>query len=188
MTEKKRILNYTAIVFLLLGSIYFVIAIFDAIKVIKAEDWPVTNGKITVCSVESATDSRGETIYFLKVRYDYAINGTIYTGGRISFTDYFSDSMKGDEAQETGSSIIGFITGTNPGTFGDYDRDIPEFLSKKYPVGKTFDVYYDPEDHSESYLEKGGIGGRPLLRCIILFFLAGATIIIRFVIREAKKQ
>ncbi len=188
MAAEKKILNFTVIIFLFFGSIYFVIALFDAVKVISSENWPVTGGKITVCSIESDTDSYGEKIYYLKVRYQYSVDGTEHTGGRISYTEYFSDSVKNDNAQDTGNSIVGFLTGHNPGSFGDYDRGIPEFLSKRFPVGKAVIVFYDPDNPAESFLEKGGIGGRPLLRCLILFFLAGAAAVFRFAVIEAGKK
>ena len=66
-----------------------------------------------------------EKTYLAKVRYSYSVDGTPYTGGKVSFSQY--------------------------GGRQEHSRQIVQ----QYPVGKAVDVYYDPEKPETAVLEPG---------------------------------
>jgi len=141
-------------------SIFFVVfgvwALMDgterAIEGIKAKSWPVAPGRILLARYDQWRTKKGVRIAGLcvDIQYIYQVGDVIYDGTRVN----------------TGWRCFG-------------NQDHLEALLRRYPSGKKVEVYYNPEDPTQSLLEPGvewtsfflwGIGlislsaGLPLLR------------------------
>lgn len=100
-------------------------------------DFPKTEGQIAASELEPNTGG-GEAGYRRKIVYQYRVEGHDYEGNRIRFDEDSSDSLS--EARE----IVG-----------------------AYPVGLAVDVFYDPNDPSQSALTTG-LGGADLMWAMLL--------------------
>ncbi len=91
----------------------------------KSADWPSVKGKITYSHAQPRKAKTGHE-YMPTVKYNYIVNGTSYTGTRITSSDEYQKTLTGAE---------------------DILRD--------YPVGKDVSVYYDSSNPRVSLLETG---------------------------------
>lgn len=89
-------------------------------------------GEITESKVETKAErvkknDRWQTkrTYWAQVHYGYSVQGTPYTGGKVSFVEYGGK-------QEHARQIV-----------------------KRFPKGKAVDVYYNPEKPEMAILEPG---------------------------------
>ena len=91
----------------------------------NSQDWPKIDGTVTSSKVVHSSGAHRSNHYQAGIEYSYSVGGKEYSG----------DNM-----------VIG-PTGTLP------------WLAKRevdqYPVGSRVQVYYNPEDHSETVLKPG---------------------------------
>ena len=92
----------------------------------SAQSWPSTSGIVLTSSVQVRRSNRSRSEYPVVV-YQYGVNGKSYQGQRIKASDKFMSVRVFGEAQATVA---------------------------RYPVGSRVTVYYDPNNPSESALEK----------------------------------
>lgn len=114
-----------------------------------SENWPTVDGQIISSSVESSYSSGGSGVgssrYDPIVEYEYSVEGESFTGDRISF------------AQQSYSH-----------------NTSAEAITKRYSVGRTVPVSYDPEDAANSVLEPGVESGNWLGIGVGIIFAAVA--------------
>ena len=89
--------------------------------------WPTADGVITSHKIDRHRTEDGGDTYKPQVAYEYAVDGVLYNGSRITFVD-----------------IVGYGT-----------DDAAEDRMASYPVGTTVKVYYDPSNAGISVLEPG---------------------------------
>lgn len=150
----KIILVFFGAVFLFFGLIFFSITSSNIYKGKESEKWYETTGIITSSKleIEEETDYDPEDDYFHtyytytpKIEYNYTVNGVNYSGNRISFE----------------------IVSATDYTWAQNKVNL-------YYKGKNVTVYYNPENPSESVLEKG-FSGYPLFPTVlcIVFIIIG---------------
>lgn len=116
----------------------------------EARKWPQVTGRIGTSMVDEFrgqldNDSRRTTLYRPQISYTFEFNGVTYTGSQVQ---------------------LGFkMTSTSAAA--------AERLVAKYPAGKTFTVYVNPKNPSESLLSPSAAGGW-LLWAIAAVLFAGA--------------
>jgi hypothetical protein len=77
--------------------------------------------------VHSIKDSSKKPTYYPKIRYQYEVDGKIYTGDRISFS-----AVEGGEKKSESQAVV-----------------------NRYPSGQRVIVYYDPKHPNKAVLERG---------------------------------
>ncbi len=92
----------------------------------SSKDWPAVTGELTRSEVETYRRD-GKTQYLADIVYKYTVEGKTYTSSKVTVGD-----------PPLTSSI-------SPA----------KRLQAEYPVGKTVEVYYDPEVLSSSALKPG---------------------------------
>ena len=117
------------------GSMIFLgVGLWMINKGIQSENWDKGTATITSSEIEK-TESRSKdaqgftqtsTSYSVRVKYSYTVEGSNYEGNTVGF-----------------------------GTMSHNERSDAQEELKFYPKGKTIDVYYDPENPSDSVLNKG---------------------------------
>jgi hypothetical protein len=93
----------------------------------QAASWPIAPGRIISSNVESYlddTDGPPRTQYRARVLYTYEVHGRQYTGDRLSL----------------GLTISGTLS------------RLAQRTASRYPVGHSVDVYYNPDNPSDSLL------------------------------------
>jgi len=95
--------------------------------------WPSVDGSVISSKVERERTSRRSggrrrtsTTYGAEVRYRYSVDGNEYSSDKVSFGDYSSSN-----------------------------RARAQGIVDRYPVGKTVQVYYDPNTPETAVLESG---------------------------------
>ncbi len=121
---------FTAVggVALILFGIYFIR------EALASKSWPVANGEIQAVQVIRDVDrDGGKTIvrHYIRINYDYEVEGISYTGDRYSLGDGSTASKRFKERSEA----------------------IAE--KNKYPLGSEIDVYYKPTEPSFAILKPG---------------------------------
>jgi len=118
-----------AVVFLLVGSWIFWFAQHEYRFAKQSPAWPVTEGTVEESKVVVKTSGgrRGTTSVFWEFEYTYFVDGEIYfaKGNTLRFGKIF------------------------------YGRDESYDFKKRFPKGKTLNVYYNPKKPSQSILEPG---------------------------------
>ena len=136
-----------AVVFLGIGLLLVILALFQRNKAKKAESWQTVSGQITASGIHENhhRDSDGHTQinYQPTVQYSYEVNGLTYNGGRIAF-------------------------GAN-----SFDYNTAQGMAAKYPVGATVTVHYDPAQPGEAVLETKAAGSKVFLIVGIVFAVLG---------------
>ena len=94
---------------------------------------------------------QARTHFTAEIRYDYTVDGTSYTGDRVSYSDYSSSN----EMQM-------------------------QTVVAEYPVGKSVTVFFDPENPSSSLLESG-FGWTPVAISAlgVVFAMVGGITLLR---------
>src|SRR5262249_13171465 len=110
-----------------------VAAIVKYFEVLQASRWPSVEGRIVTSTTRAggvsagdADDDDTQTRTFAKIEYVYTLQGREYRGHRVSISE-------------------GETMGNDP--------EIAAML-KRYPVGKTVTVYYDPRKKDKALLER----------------------------------
>ena len=91
-----------------------------------SQSWPSTSGVVLSSSVQVRRTNKSRSEYPVVV-YQYEVNGQSYQGQRIKASDKFMSIRISGEAQATVA---------------------------RYPAGSRVTVYYDPNNPSESALER----------------------------------
>ena len=116
------------------GLIFLGVGLWAINKGMQSENWDKGTATITSSEIEKterrSKDPQGfnqtSTSYSVRVKYSYTVEGSNYEGNTIGFGT-MSHNEKSDAQEEL----------------------------KSYPKGKKIDVYYDPENPSDSVLKKG---------------------------------
>lgn len=139
------IAGIVAIPFIIIAVVFVVAALRSRRQVSAAQDWPTVNGKVIYATVETrhSHSSHGGTTtsYYPKVTYEYTVNGQRYQNSRISF---------------------GLEVG-----LGNYNAVLRKVAT--YPINSTVQIYYDPNDPSQTVLEKNSPSSK-------IFLFVGALI------------
>ena len=97
-----------------------------------SESWPTVDGQIISSTITSTYSTGGSSEKNTPVvEFEYSVEGKSFRGDRIRFAT---------------------------STYADYKS--AEVVTKRYSVGRTVPVFYDPEDVSNSVLEPGKSGSR----------------------------
>lgn len=116
------------------GLIFLGVGLWAINKGMQSENWDKETATIISSEIErKQSSSKGpqgvtktSTSYSVRVKYSYTVEGSNYEGNTVGFGT-MSHNEKSDAQEEL----------------------------KSYPKGKTIDVYYDPENPSDSVLKKG---------------------------------
>jgi hypothetical protein len=137
-----------------LGSMIFLgVGLWMINKGIQSENWDKGTATITSSEIEK-TESRSKdaqgftqtsTSYSVRVTYAYTVEGNNYEGNTVGF-----------------------------GTMSHNERSDAQEELKSYPKGKTIDVYYDPENPSDSVLNKGVFWPMYIVIVVMVIMLIGS--------------
>ena len=119
----------------------------------QSENWDKGTATITSSEIEKterrSKDPQGfnqtSTSYSVRVKYSYTVEGSNYEGNTIGFGT-MSHNEKSDAQEEL----------------------------KSYPKGKKIDVYYDPENPSDSVLKKGVFWPMYIVIAVSVIMLIGS--------------
>ena len=137
-----------------LGSMIFLgFGLWAINKGMQSEDWEKGTATVLMSDIEkSETKSkdpqgftRTSTSYSVRVTYAYTVEGNNYEGNTVGF-----------------------------GTVSHNERSDAQEELKSYPKGKSIDVYYDPENPSDSVLKKGVFWPMYIVIAIMLVILIGS--------------
>ena len=124
----KQLLGFGILIGLFSAGVYFMHG--EVAEAKKTLQWPTTEGLMQVSQVNSSqerdSDGYTRTMYFVKLKYSYEVNGTKYTADKYEFSS--SKSTSRNEYAE---------------------------IAKQFPVGSTTTVYYNPEDFGDAVLKPG---------------------------------
>ena len=137
-----------------LGSMIFLgVGLWMINKGIESENWDKGTATITSSEIEK-TESRSKdaqgftqtsTSYSVRVTYAYTVEGNNYEGNTVGF-----------------------------GTMSHNERTDAQEELKSYPQGKSIDVYYDPENPSDSVLKKGVFWPMYIVIVVMVIMLIGS--------------
>jgi hypothetical protein len=122
-------------------------------KGMQSENWDKGTAAITSSEIEK-TESRSKdaqgftrtsTSFSVRVTYAYTVEGSNYEGNTVGF-----------------------------GTISHNERSDAQEELKSYPKGKTIEVYYDPENPSDSVLKKGVFWPMYIMISIMIIILIGS--------------
>tara|TARA_B100000282_G_scaffold1908_1_gene1314 strand:+ start:130 stop:600 length:471 start_codon:yes stop_codon:yes gene_type:complete len=119
----------------------------------QSENWDKGTATITSSEIEKteskSKDAQGftqtSTSYSVRVKYSYTVEGSNYEGNTVGF-----------------------------GTMSHNERSDAQEELKSYPKGKTIDVYYDPENPSDSVLNKGVFWPMYIVIVVMVIILIGS--------------
>ena len=136
------------------GSMIFLgVGLWMINKGMQSENWDKGTATITSSEIEK-TESRSKdaqgftqtsTSYSVTVKYSYTVEGRNYEGNTVGF-----------------------------GTMSHNERSDAQEELKSYPKGKTIDVYYDPENPSDSVLNKGVFWPMYIVIFLMVIILIGS--------------
>lgn len=92
----------------------------------KTQSWSTTTGMVLMSSVQVKRTGKSRSTYPVVV-YQYTVNGVTYQGQRIKAGEQFYKISIFGQAEQTAA---------------------------RYPVGARVDIYYNPQNPSESCLER----------------------------------
>lgn len=145
------------------GIYHLAIASSDTVYALSSYAWPDVKGSI----VKSRIDVRNNhtlnkshiNVYYPEIEYIYSVVDKNYIGSTIGVSDY-----------------------------GSSERNHAEVLVSRYEIGSTVDIYYDPENPSQSLLEPG-LKGFLVLRIILgIFLLAFGMFVLLFVNKRFRES
>ena len=116
---------FSLIVFVPIGGLLLFWCAQNLWEAKAAETWPTAPGKVVSSSVEFKRRT-----HEAKVHYEYTVNGTVYSSGRLSM-----------------------------GNVSTGDPTRARIIVDRYPLGKAVTVHYSPKDPSRCLLEPGLNGG-----------------------------
>ena len=149
-------MSFDAIVGVLSGGLSTALAIFGVVWAVSeamhahaSEHWPRTLGSIVTSGVSVDRDLDGRT-YAADILYRYVVDGHEYTCDRVRFGTFLSFAW----------------------------RRSADALTKRFPVGASVTVAYDPAKPSRGVLEPG-LGGQAYLNVLVFaLFVAGVWAIV----------
>ena len=136
------------------GSMIFLgVGLWMINKGMQSENWEKGTATITSSEIEKteskSKDAQGftqtSTSYGVSVKYSYTVEGGNYEGNTVGF-----------------------------GTMSHNERSDAQEELKSYPKGKTIDVYYDPENPSDSVLNKGVFWPMYIVIVVMVIILIGS--------------
>ncbi|MCX7821263.1 MAG: DUF3592 domain-containing protein [Brevinematales bacterium] len=162
------------VVFILVGIILISITVYRIVVLINIRDWSLAEIKDIEYYLERKWERRVmdkeikyDLLDYLSVSYTYEVNGTIYTGNKVT---PFSKNIK------IRVSYIQILF---------YFKDFPTIKSKedfllKYanPSNGKFYVYYNPHKPDESFLTKKGVISETIILIIVSYFIV--TFILKY--------
>ncbi|HEX3998617.1 MAG TPA: DUF3592 domain-containing protein [Pirellulales bacterium] len=114
------------------------------VRQIQATRYPKVSGRVTQSSVKSHRGSKGRMVYSANLKFAYQVAGKTYQGHQYRY-----------------------------GTWANSDGNAARQTVAAYPVGRTVDVFYAPDDPSNAIL-KPGIEGADLF---LITFMAPFNLI-----------
>ena len=114
------------------------------------EHWPTVRGRMDSAQVKYAGKDggrRARRIYFPDLRYSYVVGADTFHGGRLNWEEP-----------------------------DDRSRAELERRLRRFPVGDSIDVHYDPAHPASAVLETGGNNSGLLFWLGVFFLLAGAVV------------
>jgi hypothetical protein len=139
-----------ALLFIVLGIIFIVVAVNMRRKAAASRTWPTVAGVVTSAEVEESVSSDEDSptsSFNPKISYSYQVGGVAFQGKKISFG-----------AVNTGS------------------RRAAEQALEPYPVGQPVNVHYNPEKPAEAVLNVEAGGTRLFLILGIILTSVGVII------------
>mgnify|MGYP000506393548 CR=1 FL=1 len=147
------------VVFIILGAVVSILAIINIVKGIRSNDWPSVEGKLLSIgnhSIKGVLSERilGDEAYLMagtkiKLSYKYNVEGIDYQGKRFSFADTTIRS----------ASALRLIL-------------------DEYQNNKTVNIYFQPENPSNSVLQRGiAISNFTALIPSLLFIALGVIVL-----------
>ena len=136
------------------GSMIFLgVGLWMINKGMQSENWDKGTATITSSEIEKteskSKDAQGftqtSTSYGVSVKYSYTVEGGNYEGNTVGF-----------------------------GTMSHNERSDAQDELKSFPKGKTIDVYYDPENPSDSVLNKGVFWPMYIVVVVMVIILIGS--------------
>jgi len=118
------------IIFAGLGAGVLAWSVWNLIKTAASRNWMTTQGVIVASDLRRSRDSEGGFLYRPEVSYRYTVDGSELVSARTRFGDRMSLSWSGPALK----------------------------LVRRYAVGATVIVHYDPDDPGEAVLEPGVTG------------------------------
>lgn len=122
----------TGILFIFVGIIALIWGGIVLKNASASSAWPSVQGEVTESKVETKVERvkknerwQNRRTYWAKVHYSYSVDGAPYSGAKVSFGEY-----------------------------GGKEKDARQIV-KRFPKGKSVDVYYDPEKPEMAVLEPG---------------------------------
>jgi hypothetical protein len=159
-------------IFALVAIPFVLIALFFVYRIFRARgqanramrDWVTTQGVVLQSSVEMRRSSNSNggtsTSYYPNVLYEYVVSGQRYQNNRIGF---------------------GMQVG-----LGNYNS-VQRRVTENFPMGGMIQVYYDPNDPTQSVLEAKATANKYLwiivvvivviLACTGIFMLGGMSLV-----------
>ena len=155
-TNKRRNSNpkLMGLIFTLIGAAIFYFFSLPPLKYsLESKNWPKTSGTITHSEVDSWTKD-GKSQYDARINYSYTVEGKKYNSSKLNTSGSY-----------TGSNITK-----------------AKELVNEFPVGKTVDVYYDPELPDSASLKPGASNTDIVMAVFpLIFFLIGLTVLFGFI-------
>jgi len=142
------------IIFTLVGALMFYFFGLPPLKYAnESKSWPKTSGIITKSEVDSWMKD-GESQYGAVIKYTYQVEGKEY---------------------------ISYSVGVNSASSNN-NMSAAKDLVQEYPVGKTVDVFYDPEVPDSAALKPGiKAGDVALAGGMLLFAILGLLVLFRII-------
>jgi hypothetical protein len=147
----------TGLVFTLVGWFCGTILLAQTFAAIESAGWETTTGTVTSSWVHETFDIQSGTTQIPVVGYEYVVNGTMYSSGKLSFRPR--------------TTILSWIGGAEP-------------IVNRYPVGRTVPVHYDPTAPMNAVLE-AGVSWVDFVLLIVVFGAGPALLIAAHVRRRS---
>jgi hypothetical protein len=114
-----------ALIFILTGTCILIWTAWNIISALLSRGWPETAGTILVSDLQRSKDKEGEFSYSPEVTYCYSVDGKELISSRVEFGDRIQTS-----------------------------RSAPALRTvRRYPVGSSVTVRYNPHDPREAVLQ-----------------------------------
>jgi hypothetical protein len=150
LRRRERILDLLRVLLSLLAVGLVVLGLFILRESSRSRGWQPVSGRVVSSSVSDFTGKDGAHSYRPMVVFAYSVGALRLMSNRISFR-----------------------------SLSTADRGAAETFVRKYPVGKTVQVYYDPQEPDRAVLEPAGNPWLPLLAGGACSFAAVGTGILR---------
>lgn len=116
---------------------------YEMVKTVLAQSYPETRGEVIHSELEEVSTEDGYT-YGADIHFTYQVDGQSYTSEEYAYGAWNNSNSSGAKK-----------------------------MLRKYPVGKTVRVYYNPSDPSDAVLEHGVSGGHAFM----LMFMAPFNVV-----------